>query len=149
MAEQSPYDAAFVEDEQEELELNFGPISENVLGLVMVGALRDQVSVAGHTVAIRTLKIGEELEASLLSNKYRDTDDSGRAYATAVVAACIESVDGKPLTLQQIGPNESVLDSKYNYILANWYWTSIRVVYEAYLGLLTKANEALAEVKKD
>ena len=130
MAEPSPYEAAFAEEEVELPELDFEPISDELEGLLAVGALSKEVTIAGHPIAIRTLTIGEELEASLIASKYRDTDDASRAYATAIVAAAVTSVDGRPLIGQGLGPNENTLERRYSYVRENWYWAVVRELYD-------------------
>jgi hypothetical protein len=113
------------------------PLDEETLGLIYVGSLSDTVQIAGHEVRVRTLRIGEELEASLLANKWADTGEAGRALATALVAAAIVSVDGGPL-LEGLGPHEQTLEAKFNYLRRNWYWVSVRTVYQKYDELLRK-----------
>jgi len=145
MTEESLYTPAF--DQQDEvLDLDFS-LEDDTLGLLVVGRLTDEIDIFGHKIVIRTLTIGQELEASLVSNKYRETDDVGRAYATAIVAACIESVDGRPL-IGGLGPEEESLENRYRYIQDNWYWMTVRVIYEEYQALVVRSIEAQDNLKK-
>lgn len=122
-------------------------VDDQTFGLIYNGQLSEVVKVAGHDIRIRTLRIGEELEASLLANKWSDTGEAGRALATALVAACIVSVDGKPL-LEGLGPHESTMESKFDYIRSNWYWVTIRTIYQEYDGLLRTVLEKHEQMLK-
>lgn len=124
------------------------PISDETIGLIYVGSLSETIKVANHEIRVRTLRIGEELEASLLANKWSETGEAGRALATALVAAAIVSVDGKPL-LEGIGPTDSTLEAKFDYLRKNWYWVSIRTVYQKYDELLRKVLEEHEVLLKD
>lgn len=125
------------------------PITEDTYSLLYLGHLTDVVKIGSHEVRIRTLKIGEELNAALLANRYKDTVEEARALATALIAASIISVDGEPLLGQAIGPRDDSLDAKFDYLLRNWYWESARQVWEAYNNLLKRVQESADEIKKD
>jgi len=123
------------------------PITPTLFGLIHVGHLTDTFEVFGSKVSIRTLKIGEELEAELLISKYRNTQEENRAYMTALVAACITSVDNQPL-IQSLGPSGETLERKFAYISENWNWITIAAIYDHYRLLVNKVMESLDEVKK-
>lgn len=125
------------------------PVHDDTYGLLYVGHLTDIVKIGQHEVRIRTLKIGEELNAALLANRYKDTVEEGRALATALVAAAIDTVDGKPLLGELIGPGDNAIEAKFDYILRNWYWESARQVWDAYNALLQRVQQAGEELKKD
>jgi len=124
------------------------PLGAGVLGLLYLGKLTDSFDYQGHDFVIKTLKIGEELEAALITQEYMQTPDYERALATALVAASIETVDGKPL-VTSLGPSEdNYLRHKFEYIKDRWYWTTIGFVYSKYIDLLQKQKEALDEFEK-
>ena len=133
-----------VEEAEEEIAPSISPIT---FGLIHVGHLTDNFEVFGSKVAIRTLKIGEELEAELLISKYRNTQEENRAYMTALVAACITSVDNAPL-IQSLGPSGETLERKFTYISENWNWITIAAIYDHYRLLVEKVLASLEEVKK-
>lgn len=135
-------------DQVEEEDIKEEPTSSEVFGLMYVGYLTDTFQVFGSTISIRTLKIGEELEAELLVSKYRGSQEADRAYIAALVAASITSVDGQPL-IQGLGPASETLERRYTYIMDNWHWVTIAAIYNRYNALLDKALEALEEVKKN
>lgn len=142
-------DAAVQLDEQKnEVVTDEQPLTVDQYGLMYIGYLTDDFDLFGHKVSIRTLKVGEELEAELLTQKYKDTNEADRAYAIALVAACITSLDGRPL-VSGLGPSDETLDRRYQYILNNWHWITINEIYNHYRELATRSMEALDDVKKN
>jgi hypothetical protein len=155
---ESPYDRVFEPAPEEIPDFQFPPeevqfeeeISDESYGLIYRGYLTDDFSIGTHDIVIRTLKIGEELEAALVAAKYRDTIDYGRALATALVAAAIVTVDGQPLIQEGLGPNENMLESKFRYILRNWYWAStIKQIHDRYQSMYEKVQVTYEDLKKD
>lgn len=132
-----------VQQEVEEEELN-----EDTYGLLYAGYLTDVVKIGPHEIRIRTLKIGEELTAAILANRYKDTIEEGRALATALVAAAIVSVDGSALQGNLLGPKDDSIEARFDYILENWYWEVIRQVWEEYNKLLTRVRDSAEDLKK-
>lgn len=123
--------------------------SNNLLGFLNLGQLQEDFTVRGHTIVLRTLTMDEELEVGLLVKRYSETIDEGRALATALVAASIVSIDGKPLVLAPLGPNESIVKKRFDYVRTTMYWPVIRVIYEeGYLNLIQSQVDALDELRK-
>lgn len=142
------FDEALDSHEPELIPQQEDPIPEGIVGLIYVGNLDGTIKVADHEIRVRTLRIGEELEASFLANKWAETGDAGRALATALVAAAIVSVDGKPL-LESLGPQDQTLEAKFDYIRRNWYWVSVRAVYQKYDTLLRQVLDEQETLLKD
>ena len=117
-------------------------------GLMFIGALSKTFPWSGHTFTIRTLTGGELLQTALLQKEYRDTIADSRAYVTALVAACVVSVDGKALP-QPIGPNEDPLEPKFRFVLDNWYSWTVDAIYEQYLLLEAEVNTILEAMGKE
>lgn len=139
---EEPVEIELPEPEQEE------PLGAGVLGLLYVGKLTKSFNYQGHDFVIKTLKIGEELEATLVTEEYQNSPDYARALATALVAASIETVDGKPL-VAPLGPSEDdLLQRKFTYIREKWYWPTIDYIYDRYVELLQQQKEALDEFEK-
>lgn len=86
--------------------------------LLTRGYLSTTVKIGNSNIVIRTLKIGEELQAALIANKYRDTIEASRALIAATIAAAVVSVDNKPL-LQGLGPKDETLEARFNFIVDN------------------------------
>jgi hypothetical protein len=125
-----------------------GDISDAVTGLLFVGRLTKDVSVRGHTISLRTLLAGEELQVGLAIKQWADTPEEGRAYACAVVAAAVEAVDGKPL-VASLGPNqEDLIQRKFRYVTSNWHYPVIAEIYKHYVALQREQAEALDEFSK-
>lgn len=142
----SVYDDAFeapveFEEPDEELDLE-------LYGLLHRGYMTDEVTLGHHKIVIRTLRIGEELEAALVADKYKDTIEAGRALATSLVAASVVTVDGKPL-IEALGPEDELLETRFKYLLENWYWVTVRQVYEKYQQNAEKMFAIYGELKKD
>lgn len=136
------------EDEvQEEPQQEREEVSTDTFGLMHLGYLTETIEIFGHKINIRTLKVGEELEAELLVKKYKDTNEENRAYATALVAACIQSIDGAPL-VQGLGPAGETLERRFYYITENWHWVTVEAVYIGYRSLAERMMTSLEEVKK-
>lgn len=150
MAESSAYDELFevpVKEEEESVE----EVSADVQALLQIGYLTDTFEFAGRQYLIRTLKIGEELQVGLISQKWVGTIDEGRAYVTAVLAAAIQTVNGKPLIVS-LGPSDEkiLIDRKFEYLLEEYYWNSIKELYNSYYKpLLDRQIEAFEEIKKN
>src|SRR4051812_13625737 len=110
-------------------------IPERTFHLLHGGQLTDTFRLGEHEICIRTLKIGEEFEASDVVDQWKETDEAGRALVTALVAAAIVSIDGRPL-VQGLGPGDEGTQAKFDYIRKNWYWFTVRLVYEHYEALV-------------
>lgn len=122
--------------------------SGELISLLHIGNLSKEVNIRGHLVRLRTLTMGEELEVGPLIQRYNGTPEEGRAYACAVVASAIESVDGKPLVLS-LGKEESIgiQQQKFDYLRSRWYWPVIQEVYEEYVALQREQLAALQELQ--
>jgi ABC-type amino acid transport substrate-binding protein len=124
-------------------------LSEDLSILINFGRLTSSFDFWGHKFAIKTLKMGEEMQASSIASSYSDSMDGGtRALVAALVAACIDTVDGNPI-VAALGPNDnSVIRKKFDYMMDNYYWSVIEHVYEQYAELNERFNNALEEFKK-
>lgn len=97
-------------------------------GLLYLGYLRKEVkSVPFHTFVVRTLTVNDKLEVALACKEYQDSLSYGRAYRAAVVAAGLETVDGRDLVASSL--NTNVFSQKLDYIVNNWYDGVIDVLY--------------------
>lgn len=144
---ESLYDAA-LDEEPVKVEEVKEEIDERLQSLIYRGDLKDSVKVGPHEVRIKTLKVGEELEAALVADPWKDTAEAWRAMATASVAASIISVDGNPL-VEGLGPKDETVEAKFDYIRKNWYWVSVKVVFDQYNELLLQSLEQHGLLKKD
>lgn len=140
--EETVWEAAFEEQEQPSIP------SLDLMGLLELGSLNEEIDIYGRKVLLKTLTIGEQLEVALLTKDYIGTSEELMAICAATVAASIVTIDGNPM-IMEIGPNESLLALKFRFVRENLYWTIIRLVYQEYLDLSERAEEALKEIKKN
>jgi hypothetical protein len=122
--------------------------SNNILSLLNLGELKARIDVRGHEVVIHTLKIDDELEIGRLIQPYQGTIEEGRALATALVSASIETIDGVPL-VAGLGPSEDLLSRRFKFVRSRMYWPVIREIYEeGYIRLVEQQVQALEEFRK-
>jgi hypothetical protein len=124
------------------------PVTFEEETLLTKGYFTSTVKLGNNEVVIRTLKIGEELEAALLAHKYAETIEAGRALATALVAAAVVTVNGKPLIREPLGRADETLEARFNYIAHNWYWLTVKNIHEEYNILLDQALSSFSKIKK-
>ncbi len=131
---------------------HFDPrVNEDVQGLMFLGALTSSFDFAGHSFTIRTIKTGEEIAAAQIVREFADNGLAlDKAFGSAYVAACIVTVDGRPL-VEALGPGEAETLTRirraFAYILANWYYPTVEVVYSEYADLLIRQSRALAALQ--
>lgn len=70
---------------------------EKFTGLMYLGALVKEFEWMGHKFVIRTLKTDELLAIGVLMKEWVGTSTEIKAYATAVVAMTLVSIDDQPL----------------------------------------------------
>ena len=102
---------------------------EEFEGLLYLGYLHKEIKkIPFHTFVVKTLTVSDKLEINLAVKDYQDTLGYGRAYRAAVVAAGLESVDGRALLSSNRGSN--TFRQKFEYVTNNWYDTVIDVLYQ-------------------
>ena len=142
------WEEAFDEAQQfAEAQQTVEPLSSDLNTLLELGKLEETVEIGNRKVTLRTLKVGEELEVGLLTKEYQSSSEQLRAEITAIVAASIVSIDGKPL-ITSFGPDEITFRDKFNYVNNNFYWPVIRMIYKSYTDLLDRVEESLKEFNK-
>ena len=121
---------------------------ESVNGLMWLGFLEDSVLIFGHEFVIRTLRVGEDLQVGLLTKEYSDSMGLEQAVATATVALALKSVDGDSNFCPPASKNYADhARQRFKYVQENWYMPVIIRVFDAYLDLLGKQQEALERVE--
>ena len=114
-------------------------------GLLYLGHLEKEVtSIPFHTFVVRTLTVNEKLAISLLTKEFQDTLGYGRSYRAAVVAAGLQSVDGRPLVPGSKGIN--ILRQKYDYVTNGWYDPVIDTLFEEINALEGRVLGVLEEI---
>jgi hypothetical protein len=125
-------------------------VQQDIHTLARVGYLQDAFPIFGHSVTLRTLTIGEELDAALAISRYENTLDANRAWKAALVAASIISEDGRVLT-RALGPEDNLtrIQRQVAWVLEHWHWITIDEIYNgAYLPLQERVIEAAKQLKK-
>lgn len=113
---------------------------EPLSGMIYIGRLEDTFDWGGHRFVVRTLTLGEQIEAGLLIKPTLGTRVEMKAHQAATVAAGLISVDGNPLMLP-IGNAEIEHRDKYQYLMKNWHAPTIDVVYSRIYRLELRARE--------
>ena len=114
-------------------------------GLLFLGALRDTFTWLGHTFQIRTLNTAEHLEVALLHAKYAPTIGDAKAYQTLLVSACLDRVDGQPVSVPLTSDGESLVEDRFR-VVSRYFPPVIDHIYDRYSVLETVAEKVLAEM---
>lgn len=125
-------------DEDGNLLPSFDPrYTEGFTGLLYIGALSKDFSWLHHNFTIRTLRDGEKLAIAKIIKPYTDTIGADRAYAAAVAAMCVMSVDGDdlPTPIGETRKAEQWGLERFNYVTDNWHGTTIDQVFNEYVQL--------------
>lgn len=118
-------------------------------GLLFIGNLSDTFDWLGHKFVIRTLTTGEILEVGLLHKKYGQSLADLKAYQAAVIAACVVSVDGRPLSVPLTNEvDDTLLANKFSYVLRSWFPPVLDVIYDKYLSLEERVQKVLDAMGK-
>lgn len=117
-------------------------------GLLFIGRLSGSFRWLGHQFVIRTLTTKEFIEIGVLSAPYRNTDAAIKANQCGIIAACVQSVDGRndmtlPLTRAD---GDTKLANRFQYVMQNWYAPTLDKVYEEYLKLELRVREVIQEL---
>lgn len=115
-------------------------------GLLYLGKLYRDFRWAGHRFRIKTLTLDEALEVGLLTKEYIGTSQEFRAWQTALVGACLVSVDGRPLP-KPLNPDESLVEARFNWVKNQYPWT-IDKIFEEFEKLETTVGKVVEEMGK-
>lgn len=122
-------------------------IQQDVDGLMWLGYLSDSFELFGHQFTIRTLTRGERLAITQLTKEYEETLGMADAYQTAVVAASLMVIDGRPLAdLQPGGKVISRIRENFD-IVQKWYDPVIEALYERVGQLNVRQQVAFVELQ--
>jgi hypothetical protein len=119
-------------------------------GLLYLGALRARFNWLGHVFRIRTLRSDEELIVAQLGAAWAETLGGTRAHAIAMVALCVESIDGRPMPAplgEQDAGSIGWAEERFRYA-GRWYSYTIDAIFERYLELEGRVREVMTELGK-
>lgn len=114
-------------------------------GLLFLGHLQREItSIPMHKFVIRTLTVNDQLEVSLVAKPYLETIGYGRAYKSAIVAASLVEIDGRPF----ISPkkNNNMVQQKFDYLTNNWHDIVVDTLYNEQQALENKVVIVLQEL---
>lgn len=119
-------------------------------GLLYVGALSDSFTWLQHKFTIRTLREGEKLAIARIIQPYTSTIGADRAYAAAMVAMCIMSVDGDdlPTPIGETRKAEQWGQERFDFVKDNWHASTIDQVYNRYVHLEDLAHRVTEALGK-
>jgi|SRR6516162_1451703 hypothetical protein len=123
-------------------------------GLLYLGKLVGSFSWCGHKIAIHTLCIDEELIIAGLTKEWMDTLGATKAYATAVAALCVDSIDGQPMPvpLGETGDGPAGTDQwareRFRYA-RRWFEPTIDAIFTRHLQLEARVRELLGDLGKE
>jgi len=118
---------------------------EEFEGLLFLGYLQREVTqIPFHKFVVKTLTVNEKIEVSLITKPYVDSVGFNRAWKSAVVAAGLVSVDGRPLIPSNRNINS--LKQKYDYVTQNWYDIVVELLYEEIQQLEDRVVTVLGEL---
>lgn len=115
-------------------------------GLLFVGKLQLSFSWMYHRFVIQTVDQETLLEVGQLVKKYDGTATELRAMLTAMAAACLVSVDGKPLPYP-ISSEQSLLSARYEWV-KKLHPFVIDYIYSKFDELDATVKEVLEEMGK-
>jgi len=113
-------------------------------GLLYLGRLTHTFSFVGHQFVIRTLTTGEILEVGLLHAQYANTLADVKAYQAALVAACVVTVDSRPMPLPITNDVlDTALVARFEYVKRSWFPPILDAVYQQYLLLERRVDDVI------
>ena len=72
-----------------------------------------------------------------------------KAYQAALVAACVVSVDGRPMPLPITNePSDTPLANRFRYVMRSWFPPLLDGIYEQYLLLEERVARVLDAMGK-
>ena len=110
-----------------------------------MGCAEETVDIYGHQVTYRLPTVKQLVEAKTLCRQYEGSEAYSLAYGTALWAACVQLVDGRP-AFRALGKQDNSLQAKWLQAINNLYPETLEKWLEAYSKLKTQADEKLAEV---
>jgi len=125
---------------------------ESFEGLVFLGALTHTFQWLGHTFVIRTVTSDELLAVAQIIKPWQGTIGESRAYATAMAAMSVVSVDGQALPIP-IGESPGASEygwayQRFNHVKARWFPFTQDKVYSEYMALDAQAAEVVTAMEK-
>jgi len=137
-----------VQEREDEAQPLFPPESLQPLkGLLYLGRLSKNVTVAGHDFHVSTLTTGQQMRVGEIIKRYTDTVAIDVAYKAATVAAAVDIVDGEQIYQPYDMTDNSEFDKKF-LIVTQWYPFIIDELFQVVLDLDSTVKEHVKRLKK-
>lgn len=147
--DQSPEADESEKDDQPALPTFDSRVKDEFRGLMFLGALTSEFDWTGHSFKIRTLTVGEFIEVGLAVKRYEGTMAYDRAWQAAVVAACIISIDNRPMPIPVTNdPSDTPFNNAFQYVLDKWFAPTIEAVYVRYVELELLVGQVVESMGK-
>lgn len=117
-------------------------------GLLLLGKLEHYFTWVGHRFRIKTCLPHELAEASRWAARFAGTDGYVKAYQAAVIAACLISIDGKPLPAVPLTRDDTAIEANADWVFRELFPPVLDKIHEEYVLLEFKAREILADMGK-
>lgn len=119
--------------------------SKQFVALINVGKVHRTLDVFGNKVTVATLSTEDELNVGLLVKKFVGAPSYTRAFQTAMVAAAVKEVNGRPLVLNlEVSQDENdLLHKKWN-ILGGYHGMVIDEIYRQFVAFEKEVLDPLA-----
>ncbi len=119
-------------------------------GLVFLGALTSTFEWLGHSFVVKTVTGDEVLGAAQIVKPWQGTLGESRAYAIAMAAVAIVSIDGQelPIPVSSEGGEYAWIYQRFNYVKAHWHAPTIDKVYSEFRTLEGKTDAVLEAMEK-
>ena len=141
---------AEVPEEEEIVEYLTPEESDQFKSLMLVGRLSGTFVVYGHKIKLETTTVEEDIQLGMLVKKYQDSYAFQRAYRTAMVAAFLREIDGRPLVQSLgsfIGDDSTSVETKFDK-LKEYYPAVIDEMYDRVQELEKKLMPILSRLGK-
>lgn len=114
-------------------------------GMLYLGRLQESFTLWGHHFVVRTVTTEQLAEIGRIVRPYEGTFAREAVYQSAVVAACVVSVDGQPLPGPiTVDDSDELASVRFPYVMRNWMPPVREAVYDKCFALEMTSREVLA-----
>lgn len=119
-------------------------------GLLYLGALTKDFGWLGHRFLIRTLRTDELINVALVVKDYAGSDAYEKAYQSATSAACVLSVDGKPIPVLPLADGDPLAVQRHRttWVMRHWFPPVLDRIYDEYIRLELVVRQVLEDMGK-
>lgn len=122
---------------------------EPFTGLLYLGRLQETFILWGHKFVVRTVTTEQLAEIALITKPYLGTAEEQAIYQSAVVAACVVTVDGEQIPGSiMVDDTGELTKVKYPYVARNWMPPVREEVYNRIFALEVLSRRVLEAMGK-